>query len=433
MLLLALALLPAACGEEGQVSDTVVLSYGRVSPEHDVVLRELAARFEAGHPGVRVQLHPLPVHVDFQRLFYLRSLGGGSRFVDVFEAEAEWVAELAHGGALVTPPEPPAELAPPLPVRQSVSFRGRMEAVPGHPALSLLYYRTDLLEKHSVAVPGSLEELAEASARIGQAEGIGGFAWPGVDHEDLTCVFLETYQGMGGRVRLLERGIFLEGQVVRRALGFLVTLVDSGASPDWVLGLDAAQARKRFLAGEVAFLRDWDGFLAQARSDASPRAADVAVAVLPGRKGDGGTSTLGGTHLAVSRRAFKSPHAERLAEFLATPESQGLMAERLGRLPASPDARRPAVWQGGAGTVLDQALAVAIPRPATPYYHDLSRIIREELLAALHHEKSVDAAADKLVERVRAVPPEREEGGASGLVLPTPVLLFQEEAAWNRR
>jgi len=421
--LVAAVLVPGGCADPERASETLVLSFGRSSPEQETLLLELATRFEAAHPGVRVRIHPLRPEADFQRALYLRSLTERGELFDVVELRSEWTAELAAAGTLATPPEPEAERAPEDAVREAASFRGRMEALPVAVSLSLLYYRADLLEKHAIAVPTSLQELADASLRLSQAEGVSGFVWPGEPGEDLTCVFLETYRGMGGRVRLLEKGVFLEGQLVRQAVGFLVSLLDSGASPSWVTGADEAEGRLQFLDGDAAFLRDRDDFLVRARSGEGRLAANVGVAVLPGRTGDRGVSTLDAWHLAVNRSSRNRELAGALAEFLASSESQGLVADRMGRTPAFRDVPRAAVWQGAAGEVLDAALSAALPRPASPYYFELSRIIREEVHAALRHDKSVDSASDKLVERVRSVSGAMA-GGASSPVLPNPSFLF---------
>ncbi|MBM4354823.1 MAG: extracellular solute-binding protein [Deltaproteobacteria bacterium] len=421
--LLAVAL-AAACGEERPASTTLVLSYGRMTAEHDSVLLELATRFEAGHPGVRVQLHPLQPGSDSQRFFYLRSFTAGSQLIDVFELDNIWTAELAAAGTLRTPQEPPYARGLSAAVRQAASYRGRVEALPSFVATSLLYYRTDLLEKHAIAVPTSLTELAETARRIADEEGVDGYLWQGAEYEGLTCVFLEVYQGMGGRVRLLERGIFLEGEVVRRALAWLFDLVESGASPHAVTGLGEPGGRERFLAGDAAFLRDWDDFLASARGQDGPIAANVGVAVLPGLAGRPGVSTLGGWHLGVNASTQNPGPAAELVDFLTSDESQRVLTERLGRLPASSGVPRAPVWQGAAGGVLDKALALAAPRPSSPYYHDLSRIIQEEVHAALVSDKSVDAAADKLVERVRALTLSPEAGPEFPRMLLNPSFLF---------
>jgi len=395
-----------------------------MTPAHDTVMQELASRFEAGHAGVRVLLHPLQPGSDSQRFFYLRSFTAGSQLVDVFEMDNIWTAELAAAGALRTPVEPTPQNAPLDGVRQAASYRGRMEAVPSFLSVSLLYYRTDLLAKYGLPIPRSLPELAAAARALDEGEGIAGFVWPGARYEGLTCVFLEVYEGMGGRIRLLEKGVFLEGQVVRRALAWLVDLIESGASPDDVTGFGEREGRKLFLEGEAAFLRDWDDFLVLVRGAEGPVAGNVGVALLPGRMEDTRVSTLGGWHLGVNASTQNPELADALAGFLADPDNQRLLAERLGRLPASAEVPRAAVWQGAAGGVLDAALAVARPRPASPYYHDLSRIIQEEVHAALTRDKSVDAAADKLVERVRAVTLSPEAGSDFPRTLLNPSFLF---------
>ena len=102
-LLVAALLAPAACTREAEEKSTLVLSYGRMFPGHRATLQELLVRFEARHPDIRVVLHPLPPVTDLQRTFYLQSFTAKSRFIDVFEMDVIWTAELAAAGSSCPP------------------------------------------------------------------------------------------------------------------------------------------------------------------------------------------------------------------------------------------------------------------------------------------------------------------------------------------
>ena len=233
-LLVAALMAQAACTREAEEKSTVVLSYGGMFPGHRATLEELLVRFEARHPDIRVVLHPLPPVTDLQRTFYLQSFTAKSRFIDVFEMDVIWTAELAAAGVLM-PAEgnvPPGRFDSFEEITiEAASYDGKIMAVPAFPAVSLLFYRRDLLDKYNEDPPGTFERMAELAVKIGRAEKISGFVWQADMYEGLVCNFMEYYRGHGGEVEILEKGVRLDDEAAIAALKFMKGLMATGASP----------------------------------------------------------------------------------------------------------------------------------------------------------------------------------------------------------
>lgn len=398
---LFLLTLSAATGCARDEGDRVslVLSYGKLSAQHQGALDELVSRFEKVNPGLRVILHSLDPTTDLQRHFYHRSFTARSRFIDVFEMDTIWTAELAAAGVLAPVPEALAEQVGSFEqaTLAGASYQGKLTAVPAFPAVSVLYYRSDILTRHGEKVPASWEALSATAARLAAAESMDGFVWQGAEYEGLVCNFLEVYLAHGGSIELLDEGVGLDELLVERSLKTMADLIAKGASPAAVTSFHEGDSRARFLAGKAVFARDWDdlaGFIPD-----SEVAGKVGIAQLPGTALHRGAPTLGGWHLAVNNYSQSQAAAWQLVEFLTSRESQAYLAEQLGRLPA--DLRVPMpVYKEVAGLErVREALAIARPRPMSPYYYLFSEVLQAQVHAALEGSATPGNAAAQIVGR----------------------------------
>lgn len=402
------AVLLSVCGTGCGRSDlegktTLVMSYGKMSPEHAETLSQLVQQFEKNNPGIAVVLHPLAPVTDQQRHFYLQSFTARSSFIDVFELDVIWTAELAAAGVLepvgdnigkpVLTDLHPASLA-------AATYSGTLVAIPAYPAVSMLYYRTDLLEKYKLQPPTSLEEMAEQAIRIRGDEKIRGFVWQADMYEGLVCNFLEYYRGMGGVVQITEKGVALDADSAVAALEFMKKLVADGASSEDVFGYRELESREVFLSGNAVFTRDWDDLAAYvADSEVNGK---VGFMPLPPLAGNPTAPTLGGWHYGVNHASLYKAEAWKLVSFLSLPENQQKLARKLGRFPARNSVAIPA-FEGVQGTGhRRELLSAGVPRPASPYYHQLSMILQEHLGSALTGLETpvnaVKAANEKLKE-----------------------------------
>src|SRR6185295_11568824 len=187
---LLLALLAAGCGQgpSGAGPITLVFKHAKILGPADPV-PGLLRRFEAEHPGVRVQSEALTWSSDEQHQFYVINLEGGSPPFDVMMLDVIWVPEFARAGwildltAQVPPAERDAHFASAI---EPATQDGRLWALPWFMNVGLLYYRKDLLAKYGLAPPETYDELARQVRLIQAGERdprLDGYLWQGKQYE----------------------------------------------------------------------------------------------------------------------------------------------------------------------------------------------------------------------------------------------------------
>jgi multiple sugar transport system substrate-binding protein len=400
---LLLALIAAGCGPPPGATRpavTLVFKHAKILGPADPV-PDLLRRFEALHPGVRVQSEALTWSSDEQHQFYVINLEGGSPPFDVMMLDVIWVPEFARAGWILdlTPFVLPAERDAHFPTAIAPATQdGRLWALPWFMNVGLLYYRRDLLAKYGFAPPETYEALAEQVRRIRAGEGdprLDGYLWQGKQYEGGMVNVLEALWANGARL-LDETGRpFPERERARESLAFLRGLVESGVSPAWVTAADEELTRRPFGDGRAIFLRSWPYALDLFELPGSRVRGKVGVAPLPRlRHGPVGAGSTGGAHLAVSARTRHQALAVELTRFLTSEVAQRAMTEGAALRPS-----RPALYRDPALVARDPSLPALLglmekgqPRPITPYYLMLSTTLQPEFSAVLVGRKSPDRA-----------------------------------------
>ena len=183
---------------------TLVFKHAKILGPADPV-PGLLRRFEAEHPGVRVQSEALTWSSDEQHQFYVINLEGGGPPFDVMMLDVIWVPEFARAGwildltARVPAAERDAHFASAIaPAVQD----GRLWALPWFMNVGLLYYRKDLLAKYGLAPPETYEELVRQVrvVQAGERDGrLDGYLWQGKQYEGGMVNVLEALWANGDR------------------------------------------------------------------------------------------------------------------------------------------------------------------------------------------------------------------------------------------
>jgi len=397
-LVVLLVLLAAGCRER-PVADgpvTLVFKHAKILGPADPV-PGLLRRFEAEHPGVRVQSEALTWSSDEQHQFYVINLEGGSPPFDVMMLDVIWVPEFARAGWILdlTPFVPAAERdAHFASAIEPAVQAGRLWALPWFMNVGLLYYRTDLLAKYGLAPPRTYDELIRQVRLIQAGERdprLDGYLWQGKQYEGGMVNVLEALWANGTRL-LDETGRpFPEPERARESLAFLRGLIESGVSPGWVTAADEELSRRPFGDGRAIFLRSWPYALDLFELPDSRVRGRVGVAPLPGLPhGTVGAASTGGAHLAVSARSRHPALAVALVRFLTGEAAQRAMTEGAALRPS-----RPALYADPGLVARDPTLPALLPliraghpRPVTPYYLMLSTTLQPEFSAVLVGRKS---------------------------------------------
>lgn len=218
---------------------------------------------------------------------------------------------------------------------------GKLVGIPWYTDAGILYYRTDLLEKHGFEAPPQtwteLEEMATAiqEGERGDNPDFYGFVWQGSAYEGLTCDALEWQYSNGGGV-IVEEDLTVSVNnpqaiaAFERAKGWVGTI-----SPQGVTTYKEEDARGVWQAGNAAFMRNWPYAYSLGQTPDSAVRDKFDVTQLP--MGDGENAThadcLGGWQIMVSAYSENQDAATAFAQFLTSVELQRSLAIEQSRLP----------------------------------------------------------------------------------------------------
>jgi len=241
-------------------------------------------------------------------------------------------------------------------------------------------------------------ELVRVATALGTT-GRSGYVFQGKQYEGLVVNFLEILWAMGGRLLGEDGGVAVDSPAGVRALEILAALLrHPGAASPGVLTYAEHDSLQEFLEGRALMHRNWSFAWSLVEREGSRVRGRVGVAPLPG------PASLGGWHLAVSAYSRHPAAAWALARFLTSAEAQRVKALVEGRLPtvgALYDDRE-VLRANPHFAALRDALALARPRPATPFYARLSGILQVQISRAL---VGVVSPREALAEATRQMAP----------------------------
>ena len=369
----------------------------------------LVAPWEAA-TGNTVTLVPMPASTSDQFGQYRLWLAAGNGDIDLYMTDVIWAPQLADHFVDLTAAA--AELAPthfPA-IIESQTVNGKLVALPTFTDAPALYFRTDLLEKYSMPVPTTWEELTTTAQVIQDGEraagnpDMWGFVWQGNAYEGLTCDALEWVKSFGGGQIVEPDGtISINNPQAIAALELAKTWVGT-ISPDGVLAYQEEESRGVWQTGNAVFMRNWPYAYGLGNGDDSAVKGLFDVTTLP-TGGDNTTSaaTLGGWNVAVSKYGDEQEAAISLALYLAGPEAQKLRALNESALPtiialyddADIAAAQPIIprWK--------DVFLQAVPRPSAPTlgnYNEVSSLF----WSAVHETLSGNGTAAENLELLEA-------------------------------
>ncbi|WP_051978987.1 extracellular solute-binding protein [Edaphobacter aggregans] len=378
---------------------------------------ETLRQFESD-TGIRVKHLPAP-ETSAGQLKLIRELLGEKDTPEVLGIDVVWPG-LLDNALLDLKPFFGSELSAAEPdLVSSYTVKGRVVAIPYHPHVGVLYYRTDLLTKYGYHVPPQTwSELEKMAFRIQKGEraagdkNFWGFVWPGSADEGLTCLALEWQASEGGgRIIEANRTVSVNNENAIRAWQRAAHWI-GWISPPMVTAYQELDTVNHFEdSGKAAFRRGWtsDSFLTNPSK--SNIYGKMGVTSVP--SGKMGVGTLGGFGLGISERSKHQPEAIALVKFLLHKEAE-LEAASASAEPPSGIAvyRLPTVLKTfSRSTPAAQRLGDGIAsRPSTVVgrnYEDVSHAYAEAVHSVLTGKNSAPEAAADLeteLERITGFP-----------------------------
>jgi multiple sugar transport system substrate-binding protein len=398
--LCAALLAAAACGKKPEAGGPVVLRY-LSAPDATGATREVARRFEAENPGVRVKIIEGPAATNTREDLYASSFMAGEDTYDLAYMDVVWVPKFAAQGWLRPldgwfSPELQKQFLPgPL---EASRYQGKLYSVPLQADGGVLYYRKDLLDAAGLAPPRTWERLVEQAKALQRPPRLHGLVFQGRQYEGLVCCFLELLWGFGGQVIDAEGRVRVAEAPAVAALSALVDAVHgSGIAPQAVLSYQEEEARRAFQEGHAVFMRNWPYAWPLLQARGSPVRGKVGVIAMVHGPGGHSAAALGGWGFGVSAYSRHPEEAWRFVAFNAREDIQRLIYKRAGLLPGRRDLyeKEPELAR------FAKALEAARPRPVLPNYARVSDALQLHVSAALSLQETPQEALKAAAEEIR--------------------------------
>src|SRR5215207_9102924 len=269
---------------------------------------KLIAKFNESHPNGKVTLHELPDEADQQRQQMIQNTQIKNPKMAVLNVDVVWTAEFAANSYIeaLPPDQFPTDGMLEATI-DSATYFDKLYAYPWRSNGGLLFYRKDLLDKHSLEVPTTFDEMKAACDKITPGENnskLACFAGQYNKYEGLTVNFDEAVHGAGGVIVGDDGKPNVATPEATKGLSTLVDWFKSGDIPKSAITWTEEEGRQAFQDGTLIFHRNW-GYvynLAQKTDGSSKVAGKFDVAALPGITGPG-VSSLGGHNYAIAKNA----------------------------------------------------------------------------------------------------------------------------------
>ena len=395
-LLLGALLLGACAGQSDHGPIIVTFPGSSLGAEAEVLVRQLS-RFNAEHPGIRVERRDTPDAADQRHQLYVQWLNAGASDPDILQLDAIWTPEFAAAGWIIPLDQFHPDTAAFFPSTISANrWQDTLFALPWFVDVGMLYWRTDLLS----APPATLAQLVRDAKRVRPQRGLRyGLVWQGARYEGLITNFLEYLGAYGGKILEGGRAVVNSEPGLRALTEMRDEIYRDGIVPPSVLTWHEEESRFAFQNGESVFMRNWPYAVGLMQDSTQSRVAGrFSVAPMPAGPGGSPTAALGGAQLAINRRTENPEAAWAVIDYLTQPKQMQERARVVGQFPSRTELYDGKALETDLGIPPQTARRVieyAVPRPVTPVYNQLSEILQINLHRALTRQATPAAALDR--------------------------------------
>jgi trehalose/maltose transport system substrate-binding protein len=337
----------------------------------------------------------LPTDANQQRELLVRRLAAEDSSIDVIGMDVIWTAEFAQGkwikpwdgasGKRVTA----GKLAGPV---KSVTYKGRVWAVPFTSNTQLLWYRKDLVK----TPPKTWNQMIDEAIKQGKA-----VEEQGRQYEGLTVWVNSLIASAGGSI-VDQKGNVKVDQTTKQAAEIIKKLATSKAAPPGLATNAEDDARLGFESGRSIFEINYPYIYPSAAPLKGGFQKKIGwarwPAVDPGRPS---RPPLGGINLGVGGFSKHPALAFKAAECLAQSKNQVVAAQKGGLPPTLTALYKDAAVRKSYpfADLLSESIAAAAPRPISPAYSDISQAIQK----SFHPENQIDpnGIESKLKDRLK--------------------------------
>ena len=367
----------------------------QLSPHNDVYVKDVIARFEAGHPGIRVKWTDVP-WAEMERKT-LASVAAGTA-PDVVNLNPQFAARLAEFGALADPAAylDAAAIAAYLPAAwKANSLDGKVFALPWYLNTNITLFNRDLLLRADATVPADLDQLVATARKIKARTGTYAY-FPALD----ASTPLEALVASGAPLlRKDQCGAGLANAGGAHVFETYRVLYQEDLVPRNVVTEGHRKAVEMFLSGQIGMVSTGMQFLDYIKNN-NPgiySRIDVAPQINTGRS----PASIAAMNVAVLEKSPRKGAAFKFAQFLTNSDNQLAFARRVPILPSTTASYRDPYFTMPVGEALmDKARALSVRQvlsgavlvPPMRKYSKLRVSYARNLQAVMLNKKTVTGA-----------------------------------------
>ena len=410
VILLALVALPVLAGGRSEQTDgptTVTLGYNPfladsftdADPPIDVIRAELSRL----RPDIELEYYTMPQDMLEALVIWMTSR---DTTVDIYGIDEPWVTQFGRAGWAV----PLNDRIPQLEERletaglDNFSYEGDRLGVPFWGSLTGLFYRTDILDEYGFAPPSTIDDMVDIiTVVLADQPDLAGLLWPGARSGDsLNMLYATLLYAYGGEYRGPDGSFLFDSPESIRAVQSLRDTIVNGLSPRAVQNLERRESRQRFVAGEAIF--SWDnGDIITWLDD--PERSEIAGAwdfiPFPAAPGGRQVSVTGGFAFSANPFGRNIDEAVAVLDVISQRPVQKGFALAWGPVQYYRGLYDDPEVQAYNANVekLTPLVRMALSRPPSANYAELSGMMAEEINAAITGTRSVEDAMRNLARR----------------------------------
>ncbi len=379
-------------------------------------LRILIDRFNDANKGkIRVEAIDLPFEkfsTNERKELLARYLRSKSSRIDLFSADIIWIPRFSKWVKPLNTLIDSSIVRNLLPHTQRYCYQNdSLVAIPLYTDIGLLYYREDLLKKlkdydqYAKELRQSItwDRFISLRSEIERLPGRSGkpfFLFQAEEYEGLVCFFTELLGNGGHKSYLNEGQLNTELSTVANAISFLTSLVhEVKISPPQVVSMKEDISYEYFIRNDAFSVRGWPGLKRSLQSKlADAGEIEIKAVALPHQDGADPAYIVGGWNLMISQYSQNVPEAVKFIEFLMRPESQKLLYEIGGYIPASSSvySDKEFVSDHPELRFYQDLFRNGVQRPLLQDYTEVSDILARNLKRAIQYNIPADSVVTRI-------------------------------------
>lgn len=237
----------AGCGSQSATptaAHPITITVATVNNPDMVMMEDLTHYFEKSHPGIDVRYVTLPDNVLRQKVTLDASTDAGQYDVVTISpyeiqstwAKNGWVSDLTPMFSKLTASQKKAYDLGDLisPIRQALTYKGQLYALPFYGESSMIYYRKDLFAKDHLTMPlhPTWTQIAALANKLNDpSAGVYGIILKGTPEYGQLAPLLTVIDAFGGRWFNMHWQPRLTSPNFERAVSFYVDLLRKDGEP----------------------------------------------------------------------------------------------------------------------------------------------------------------------------------------------------------